>query len=461
MSNQKKYLSSEMNEKNNSSVLWKEILNDLIKSSEEVASYLEKHDGIELSLSIKERAIVYWRIILPSLLKNDGERFINLVNTLLEAYFPQGDNFIDAFKKIYYTFFNPLVQGDNSLPVRIQKESLREFIAFIITPETKAIMPEIEKKLLSKIVELFKNSVDLTITETALKNLRRSQQENIEDIIRHLIKHLHLETETVSVYDNRIGRRKKIKVYRFSRELIEFLLSEGVLKKVNISNSDSALENTNISANEKNVVSQEKSTLNTENTELKNNVELNENQIIINNIKDKKFRIIVSNQNIFNIDLFYAIILADIAATERYNVNPYIKVGIVCQIALLFLLGTQINLNREIERIDNGLFLEKLKNQGFDIQNMNVIPKSWMMDSVLEIYLVDFIKAIAYIIGGPSWVPRPEVIKKYKRLFKQLLTRLPKINTWKLGQKVRIQIPILIKIGGLVAEVFGAKTSYK
>jgi hypothetical protein len=158
----------------------------------------------------------------------------------------------------------------------------------------------------------------------------------------------------------------------------------------------------------------------------------------------------VFNEEKFNEDLFNSIILAHLT-TNKELLTIYQKAGIIANFAILFLLATLPNVVKQIE--NSGDLMAKLETKGFDSSYMQILPKSWMMEEIVEIYRDPLMKVIAFYLGGNSWVRIFDDIHLPKRIHQQLLTRLPLINSWKLGQKIRVMVPILINVDRILVDV--------
>ncbi len=399
--------------------IWGELVRNLLNASENVANFLNSENGIInpsplRPAGLNESELKFWRSTLPALLQNDGRGFIRMVDALNNRMFPWKDSFITTLIDLLNNVFliDPSEMDMNM--IRIQRSTIREFILFIIAPSTKSVLRQEEQALLNKILEAFKSSKYLTISESTIRNLFRGKTTKNIEKMKNIHRHLHLKEFTQRRKDPNTGNYINAKYYRFSDEILN------VLVQMDIVYQDG------------------------EKYEIKNN-------------------------SLFDMNLFSAIILSDICYNERNRLNDSLKIGISTQIALLFMLASQSSITNEFaNHSDNSQILEY---QGFH-SGMEIIPKSWVFDETMEIYAVPLIKCISYIVGGPAWyniidrilknqiqaqinqeVLNPEEKINLKKLLKQLATRVPSINQWKLGEKVRVNIPILVEVENLLTDI--------
>jgi len=392
--------------------VWNNLINDLKISANEVAKYLNTNEGIDINNEVHSVGIRYWDRNIQILLNDNGLGIQKVINALIDVFFPNVENFKEAFEIILKNFFilskdSNINNFENNLILNLQKKVIKEFVLFIISPISQTILTNIEENVLLKLIEAYRTSLNLSISQNTLSNLFRSNLINTDKIIRKLLRFLHIEEISKDINSPATGKIESMKFFQFSKELIE-ILNEYKIIKITKRNGQEIYE--------------------------------------------------ILNENFFNEDLFFAIILAHISSVERNNLNKFQKWGIISNFMLLFLLVTQENVTKYYG--NEGNFIYQMEQQGYNKEYMNIIPKSWMIDSVVDIYLIPLAKCIAYIIGGLEWLATVNVkkteekeYKSLKKIFKQMLTRFPTINQWKLGQKIRVQIPILVHVGNIFAEI--------
>ncbi|MHA1339681.1 MAG: hypothetical protein ACTSRZ_05930 [Promethearchaeota archaeon] len=396
---------------------WEQYLNELLQASLNVAEYL-KNNYLKKSNTLTkgiEAEIRYWNELLPELIKSRKSGFEKQIQTLIKYFFPNIGDFYKTFKQIYENVFeskkNLILHSKTALT---QKTIIKEFILFLISPSEKGFLTQNEESLLQKIVDAFKSSNTLCQSEDNLKNLFVSSRVNFNAYFRKLRRYLPLIEFEREEKDPKTGNIIKKKYYQFTPEVLEFLVEKDILEKNN------------------------------------------EMYYIKNEVK-------------FTIDLFYAIILSHICTNERYNLNKYTIIGIISQFVLLFLLSSLPSISKMLEQQDKDK-LSALKRNGYNSDYMDILPKSWLNDDVIDIYILPLFKCLAFMLGGKGWVKiieeelRPpldskdkaeiEKYKRHKRLFKQFLTRFPTINKWILGEKVRVRIPVFVEIGDIITKIY-------
>ncbi|MBA7592686.1 hypothetical protein ES708_34879 [subsurface metagenome] len=94
-----------------------------------------------------------------------------------------------------------------------------------------------------------------------------------------------------------------------------------------------------------------------------------------------------------------------------------------------------------------------LNDPNFDVDNMSVIPKSWMMRQVLDPLFEPLIKIIAYRLGGGLWLTKIIDSEINKKIINQIRFLLKDVNKWILGELVRVEIPIFVEIANIFTEI--------
>ncbi|MCF2139327.1 MAG: hypothetical protein K9W44_04655 [Candidatus Lokiarchaeota archaeon] len=399
---------------------WNELLQNLNQASQKVLEKLKSNNYFINTSPLRPNNVNnvelrFWDTTLPALLNQNGQGFIKIIETLADRFFPLKEDFISTIKHLIESLFLIDDFSNNIRLLRIQRATIREFILFLVSPSTKAVMKQEEEQLLSKIILAFKSSKYLVVSESTLQNLFQSSATKLDNKVQRLIKYLHLQEIKKSEIDPKTGNRITKIYYQFPSDIMELLKAYNILYK----NDEGRYE--------------------------------------------------FENDVIFDINLFSAIILAHFCSYERERLNKNLIIGITTQIALLFLLASQVSITEPFERYGNNR--ELMENQGFD-STMQIIPKSWVFDEIIEIYAIPLVKCVSYVVGGPAWMkyisaeidsqienqekksvinPADEI--NIRKLLKQLATRIPSVNQWKLGEKIRINIPILVDVENLLADL--------
>ena len=94
-----------------------------------------------------------------------------------------------------------------------------------------------------------------------------------------------------------------------------------------------------------------------------------------------------------------------------------------------------------------------LNDPSFDQNRMSVIPKSWMMNQVLESLFEPLIKIVAYRLGGGLWLSKIIDSEVNKKIMTQIRFLLKDVNKWILGNLCRVEIPIFVEISNIFTEV--------
>lgn len=94
-----------------------------------------------------------------------------------------------------------------------------------------------------------------------------------------------------------------------------------------------------------------------------------------------------------------------------------------------------------------------LNDPGFDQDKMSVVPKSWMMNQVLESLFEPIIKIVAYRLGGGLWLTKIIDSEINKKIMTQIRFLLKDVNKWILGNLCRVEIPIFVEIANIFTEV--------
>jgi len=94
-----------------------------------------------------------------------------------------------------------------------------------------------------------------------------------------------------------------------------------------------------------------------------------------------------------------------------------------------------------------------LNDPGFDQNRMSVIPKSWMMNQVLESVFEPLIKIVAYRLGGGLWLSKIIDSEVNRKIITQIRFLLKDVNKWILGNLCRVEIPIFVEIANIFTEV--------
>ena len=84
---------------------------------------------------------------------------------------------------------------------------------------------------------------------------------------------------------------------------------------------------------------------------------------------------------------------------------------------------------------------------------MSVIPKSWMMNQVLESLFEPLIKIVAYRLGGGLWLSKIIDSEVNRKIMTQIRFLLKDVNKWILGNLCRVEIPIFVEIANIFTEV--------
>jgi hypothetical protein len=151
----------------------------------------------------------------------------------------------------------------------------------------------------------------------------------------------------------------------------------------------------------------------------------------------------------FDRNVFICMFLANLAVS-RDNIEklggPYTINGISAIFALILLLSFLPKLS-----VDETNPI--LNDPGFDQNRMSVIPKSWMMNQVLESVFEPLSKIIAYRLGGGLWLTKIIDSEVNKKIITQIRFLLKDVNKWILGNLCRVEIPIFVEIANIFAEV--------
>ncbi|MFX1501524.1 MAG: hypothetical protein ACFFDH_11230 [Promethearchaeota archaeon] len=151
----------------------------------------------------------------------------------------------------------------------------------------------------------------------------------------------------------------------------------------------------------------------------------------------------------FDRNVFICMFLANVAI-NRDNIEKiggsYTINGISAIFALVLLLSFMPKLSVDESN-------PVLNDPNFNEKNMSVIPKSWMMKQVLEPLFEPLIKVIAYRIGGGLWLSKIIDSEINKKIHTQIRFLLKDVNKWILGNLVRVEIPIFISIGNILATI--------
>ena len=94
-----------------------------------------------------------------------------------------------------------------------------------------------------------------------------------------------------------------------------------------------------------------------------------------------------------------------------------------------------------------------LNDPSFDQNRMSVVPKSWMMNQVLESVFEPLSKIISYRLGGGLWLTKIIDSEVNKKIITQIRFLLKDVNKWILGNLCRVEIPIFVEISNIFAEV--------
>ena len=94
-----------------------------------------------------------------------------------------------------------------------------------------------------------------------------------------------------------------------------------------------------------------------------------------------------------------------------------------------------------------------LNDPSFDQNRMSVVPKSWMMNQVLESLFEPLIKIVAYRLGGGLWLSKIIASEVNKKIMTQIRFLLKDVNKWILGNLCRVEIPIFVEIANIFTEV--------
>lgn len=152
---------------------------------------------------------------------------------------------------------------------------------------------------------------------------------------------------------------------------------------------------------------------------------------------------------LFDRNVFICMFLANIAINRddiekiggSYTIN-----GIAAILSLILLLSFMPKLSLDETN-------PILNDPNFDNKTMSVIPKSWMMNQVLEYLFEPLIKIVAYRIGGGLWLSHIIDSEINKKIHNQIRFLLKDINKWILGNLCRVEIPIFIEISNIFAEI--------
>ena len=173
------------------------------------------------------------------------------------------------------------------------------------------------------------------------------------------------------------------------------------------------------------------------------------------NILEEKYLIIDEElgyayvSDAFDRNVFICMFLANLAVS-RDNIEKvggtYTINGISAIFALILLLSFLPKLS-----VDETNPI--LNDPGFDQNRMSVIPKSWMMNQVLESVFEPLSKIISYRLGGGLWLTKIIDSEVNKKIITQIRFLLKDVNKWILGNLCRVEIPIFVEISNIFAEV--------
>ena len=164
---------------------------------------------------------------------------------------------------------------------------------------------------------------------------------------------------------------------------------------------------------------------------------LKKNYIVMNPVTGN-----LSVSEAFDRNVFISLFLANIAVNRnnlssiggKYTVN-----GISAIFALILVLSFMPKVTATPQLI---------KHPSFSSPNVpiSVIPKSWMMNKVLESLFEPLIKVVAFRLGGLQWCEAIIDTEISKKIHNQIRFLLKDVNRWILGELCRIEIPIFIEI---------------
>lgn len=147
----------------------------------------------------------------------------------------------------------------------------------------------------------------------------------------------------------------------------------------------------------------------------------------------------------FDKNVFTSLFLARYAV-RRQTLDSY-KINGICAIFALILI---LSFMPKVKLAENHPIL---RDPNYNPDTMSVIPKSWMMKTVLLELISPLIEIIAFRLGATNWFKKIETSDAKKRLHLQSMFLLKDVNKWILGNLCRVEIPIFIEISNIFQEI--------
>lgn len=325
---------------------------------------------------------------------------------VMRDYFPQnnGDLFIKSINdKIQNDFFPKTKDLAEAFERIIKSRShdqdfiINELINGFISSRSKTIALNVQGTVIDRLVEAFSKGPDFQIVDHqfyAMFSDPNKARKYVKESLQDLVDLFGLEAKELIVEkDKRKSERKVYTFYTFPEKILEILEGEYVY-------TDEVLGEKMVSEK-------------------------------------------------FDKTVFISLFLANISV-HRDDLKKIGGVYIINGICSIFSLILLISFMPKVEVDETN---PVLRNPTYNPETMSVIPKSWMMKEVLLDLMEPLINIVAYRLGGGEWLKSVETSEVKKKIHNQIRFLIKDVNKWILGELVRIDVPILITIGNIFAEV--------
>lgn len=325
---------------------------------------------------------------------------------VMRDYFPQnnGDLFIKSInEKIQNSFFPKTKDLAEAFERIIKSRShdqdfiINELINGFISSRSKTIALNVQGTVIDRLVEAFSKGPDFQIVDHqfyAMFSDPNKARKYVKESLQDLVDLFGLEAKELIVEkDKRKSERKVYTFYTFPEKILEILEGEYVY-------TDEVLGEKMVSEK-------------------------------------------------FDKTVFISLFLANISVhrDDLKKIGGVYTINGICSIFSLILL---ISFMPKVEVDETN---PVLRNPTYNPETMSVIPKSWMMKEVLLDLMEPLINIVAYRLGGGEWLKSVETSEVKKKIHNQIRFLIKDVNKWILGELVRIDVPILVTIGNIFAEV--------
>lgn len=360
--------------------LLKSLVLEIEKGMDAAIKRIEERDTTEKVPGAKEIIIARMEKMKEFFMKDDGKFLLNLIHEKIEmAIFPVKQTLGETFEIIL-----------NSRVMHEQDFLIQELVNGFISSKEDSIGEFKNAKVLDRVIKLFSESKNLTITSMDISELFHKSYHTTNIYVNKefdkIANYIGLESRTVEIMDNFTGDPMIISIYSFSDEIIQVLEANQYIYK-----------------------------------------------------QHGKYRAGPT----FGKIVFMSLILAKISM-DRMNLKQYQIIGICAILALILFISLLPTL-----KVDNLKEKEKLN---LDPELMDVIPHSWIRDDCIQELFPPLIKIIAFQIGGYNWLAETNT-DLLKKLALQIQFLIQDINRWHYGYLVRVKIPIIVEISNIFQTV--------